>query len=155
MSLDLAFLLALACVAVALATGRVVAALPGLAGELGVEDVSDGLLHALERGLHGFRTWVLAAPFCWLVTAWASNHASHSETLGAVAQGAGLLPIFGVLFTLGAGLWRFSVATSAATAEEGAEAFGRELAAATLAGLSALAFALSIGGTVHWVFGLF
>jgi hypothetical protein len=155
MSLDLAFLLALACVAVALATGRLVAALPGLAGELGVDDMSDELMHALERGLYGFRAWVLAAPFCWLVAAWATNHATHARELTALAQGAGLIPIFGVLFSIGAGLWRFSVATSAAPAEDGAEAFGRDFGAVVLAGLSALAFALSIGGAVHWVLGLF
>lgn len=154
MTLDLAFLLALACVAVALATGRLVAALPGLAGELGGDDLSDELMHALERGLVGFRTWVLAAPFCWLVTAWAINHPAPSHALTAVAQGAGLLPIAGLLCSIGAGLWRFSVATSASHAEEGAEAWGRDVAALVLVGLSALAFAVSIGGTIHWIFGL-
>lgn len=154
MSLDLAFLLALACVAVALATGRVVAALPGLAGDLGVDDVQDELLHALERGLHGFRAWVLAAPFCWMLSAWAAGHTAHSPALGTLAEGAGLLPIVGVLFSMGAGLWRFSVATSATGAEDGAEAFGRDLGAAVLAGLSALSFSLAVGGTIHWVLAL-
>lgn len=154
MSLDLAFLLALACVAVALATGRVVAALPGLAGDLGVDDIQDELLHALERGLHGFRAWVLVAPFCWMISAWAATHAAHSPTLRTVAEGAGLFPIVGVLVSIGAGLWRFSVATSATPADDGAEAFGRDLGAAVLAGLSALAYAVAVGGSAQWLIGL-
>lgn len=155
MSLDLAFLLAVACVVLARATGRMVAALPGLAGELGADDVPAELLQALERGLMGFRRWVLAAPFCWLVAVWASGHAEGSVALAKIAEGAGLIPIFGVLMSVGAGLWRFSVATSsAARVEDGAEALGHEVSAAMLAGLSALAFSLSIGGTLHFVLGL-
>lgn len=153
MSLDLAFLLALSCVWLARATGRMVAELPGLAVEFGGEDVPAELLHALERGLTGFRRWVLAAPFCWLVAAWASNHPAlpASANLAMLAEGAGLFPIVGVLLSTGAGLWRFSAAASAAQTEGGAERFGHELSAVLLSALSALSFAVAIGASVMWI----